>query len=116
MLRPGEVTPNDLERAILLRIAALQPEADLVVSGLHVLSREYTGVGSFTKFSHADVKADAPRGILNLPGIITVAGVPNGLGAHLMLLGGRPDCLEIFTFGSDHWDGTYDRFSLPGNV
>lgn len=44
MLRPGEVTPNDLERATLLRIAALQPEADLVVLDLHVLSREYTGL------------------------------------------------------------------------
>ena len=98
-MRPGQLTPNALESAILLRIAA-----QLAISDVHVLRREYTVVGSFTNFSHPDVKADAATSMVDLPGIIAVAGVTNGLGAHLMLRGGRPDCLEIYTFGDDKWD------------
>ncbi len=115
-MRPGQLTPNALESAILLRISALHPEASLAVSKLHVLSRKYTGVGSFTDFNHAKVNEGAPRNILDLPGAIAVSGVPNGLGAHLTLLAGLPDCLEIYAFGSDHWDGTFEAFSPPDNV
>jgi hypothetical protein len=112
-MRPGQLTPNALERAILLKIAAIQPNANLDASNLHVLSREYTGVGSFTNFRCANAEGHAASSILNLPGTITVTGVQNGLGAHLVLRGGIPECLEIYTFGSDHWDGTYETFSLP---
>jgi hypothetical protein len=115
-MRPGQLTPNALELAILLKIAAIQPDANLDAPNLHVLSREYTGVGSFTTFSSRNAREDPPRSILNLPGVITVAGVQNGLGAHLVLRGGIPECLEIYTFGSDHWDGTYETFSLAADV
>jgi hypothetical protein len=116
LVRPGQLTPNALESAILHKISVIHPDANLAASKLHVLSRKYTGVGSFTTFNHATCEAKAPRNVLNLPGVITIAGVPNGLGAHLMLLAGLPDCLEIYTFGSDHWDGTFDSFSLPADV
>jgi hypothetical protein len=99
----------------LLEISAIQPEANIDVPKLHVLIREYTGVGSFTNFNPAKAEEGAPRTIFDLPGVITVGGVPNGLGALLMLRAGRPECLEIYTFGSDHWDGTFDAFSLPAD-
>ena len=39
-------------------------------------------------------------------------GVPNGMGAVLLLKGGMPECLELFTYGDDHWEGVYDGFSI----
>ena len=38
--------------------------------------------------------------------------VENGMGAVLFCRGGRPDCLEIVTFGDASWDGVLDGFSI----
>src|SRR5690606_1594025 len=40
---------------------------------------------------------------------VAVSGVPSGLGAVLFCRGLRPDFLEIFTYGEEHWGGTYDE-------
>lgn len=114
-MRPGQLTPNDLESAILLKISATHPAANLDVSKLHVLSREYTGVGSYTTFSNSRTEEAAKKSMLDLPGLIQVTGVANGMGAILWMRGGRPDCLEIYTFGPDNWDGTFESFSLPSD-
>ena len=50
MMRPGQREPNEFERAILEWIAAEHPALRTHLAGLHILSREFTGVGSFTNF------------------------------------------------------------------
>jgi hypothetical protein len=111
-MRPGQLTPNALESAILLKISATHPAANLDVSKLNVLSREYTGVGSYTTFSNSRIEETAQKSMFDLPGLIEVAGVAHGMGAILWMRGGRPDCLEIYTYGPDNWDGTFESFSL----
>jgi hypothetical protein len=48
---PGQLQPNELETAILKRIAKDEPWLQMSAGDLHVLSREFTGVGGYTKFS-----------------------------------------------------------------
>ncbi|MCA9031544.1 MAG: hypothetical protein KDA66_12100 [Planctomycetaceae bacterium] len=45
---------------------------------------------------------------LGLNVLIRVPSVTNGMGAMLWCRGNLPECLEIFTYGDDSWDGTYD--------
>ena len=77
----------------------------------HVLSREFTGVGSYTNFRCDEVVpgASAPLGI-DEP--IQMPGVKNGLDAILFFEGGKVKFLEIVTFGSEPWDGVIDGFSI----
>lgn len=49
-MHPGQREPNECEVAILERIAAEYPPLRTQLEHLHVLSREFTGVGSFTNF------------------------------------------------------------------
>jgi hypothetical protein len=70
-----------LETAIFERISAIHPEASLSVAKLRVLSREYTGVGRFTNFRLKQPGEERIQSTLELPGVIHVAGVSNGLGA-----------------------------------
>jgi hypothetical protein len=45
-MRPGQLEPNEFETAPLKRFATQDPS--LSIDSLHVLSLEFTGVGSFT--------------------------------------------------------------------
>ncbi len=111
-MRPGQVRPNEFELAILHRIAGKEPSICVVVEQLHVLSREFTGVGSFTNFACEESSAEAPDQVVILDDLIRMPGVPNGMGAVLFCKGGRPQCLEVFTYGDDHWEGVYDGFTI----
>lgn len=111
-MRPGQIKPNDFEFAILERLASKEPSIRGSVGQLHVLSREFTGVGSFTNFACEKPSADAPDQQLDLDERIKMPGVPNGMGAVLFCKGGRPQCLEVFTYGDDHWEGIYDGFAI----
>ena len=110
-MKPGQLSPNELELEILKRILKDSLERKVSPMELHVLSREYTGVGSFTNFSRVRPQVEGPQEILDLKGLIEISGVPNGLGALLILINGEPDCLEIYCFG-DKWDGTFVGFSF----
>ena len=107
-MRPGQVQPNEFELAVLNRIAAKDPAIGSI-NQLHVLSREFTGVGSFTNFV---CPREGDERMFSLDDPIQMPGVPNGLGAVLYLKANQPKMLEIFTFGSDHWEGIYDGFSI----
>jgi len=109
---PGQVKPNEFELAILERLASKEPSIRRSVGHLHVLSREFTGVGSFTEFASEQSSADAPEEQVSLDGLIKKPGVPNGMGAVLFCKGGRPRLLEVFTYGNDHWEGVYDGFAI----
>jgi|SRR4051812_1883548 hypothetical protein len=83
-MRPGQIKPNEFEFAILERLASREPSIRGSVGQLYVLSREFTGVGSFTTFACEKLPADAPRQQISLDdAIITMPDVPNGMGAVL---------------------------------
>lgn len=108
-MRPEQVELNEFEIAILRRIADKHPAIEPFIRGLHVLSREYTGAGSYTQFQ---CEAPGPVGHLDLNALISMPSVPNGMGAALHCKAGQPDCLETFTFGVELWDGVFDGFSI----
>jgi hypothetical protein len=111
-MRPGQLTPNELELAILQRLARKVPGLEDVIPRLHVLSRKFSGVGSYTNFNPVETVAvaSAPVG-LHQP--IVMPGLTNGLDAILFFDGNRVKSLEIATFGSEPWDGAYQGFSIP---
>jgi hypothetical protein len=112
MIRPGQRDPNEFELAILERIAAEHPALRAHLGRLHVLSREFTGVGSFTNFLCEDTEPVIAEQQLGLNGLIRMPDVPNGMGAVLFCRDYRPTCLETFAYGDDHWDGVFDNFSI----
>jgi len=111
-VRPGLLRPNEFELAVLKRLRGPLWDSEMAPEQLHVLSRTFTGVGSFTNFSCAKPEPDAPREHRILTASILMPGVRTGLGAVLHLRAGQPECLEIFTFGDEHWDGTYEGFVI----
>jgi hypothetical protein len=112
IMRPGQVEPNDFELALLERIALKNPSLREHLANLHVLSREFTGVGSYTRFKILEGDDKAPKTHLGLDGVITMPNVENGMGAVLFCRGGRPECLETYTFGDTLWDGAFDGFAI----
>jgi len=111
-MRPGQLKPNDFELAILKRLASKESSIGNAFDRLHVLSREFTGVGSFTNFKCEESVLGDHEKQIGLDALINMPGVPNGMGAVLFLKGGMPKCLEVFSYGGDHWDGVYDGFSI----
>ena len=116
-MRPGQLQPNELERAILRSFASLLPSLLPRIDSLHVLSREYTGVGGYTRFQHDDSESAAEERELGLNHAeIRVPTVPSGLGAVLLCRGDQALCLELYTYGDEPWDGVYDGFSIHPTV
>ncbi len=112
LIRPGQMEPNDFELAILNRLTDKEPSIRESLERLHVLSRGFTGVGSFTKFKCDDSAAGTTDRQVGLDDLIIMPGVSHGLGAVLFLKRGQPECLEVYTFDDEHWDGVYDGFSI----
>ena len=112
MNRPGSTQPNELERAVLSRMAAGEPAIGEALTNLHVLSREFTGVGSLTTFQCEASTGKVWDRHVGLDPVIRMPRVPNGMGAVLFMNGDQPQCLELYTHGNEHWDGLYDGFSL----
>ena len=108
-MHPGQLHPNELECAILERIARDEQWLQGPFANLHVLSREYTGVGCYTNFV-CDLPEAAGDRFPGLKPLLRLPNVPNGMGAILWCRGRLPECLELFTYGDDHWNGTYEGF------
>ena len=107
--------PNELELAILHAFAGQVPALAPLIVHLRVAQRELTGAGSYTTFVPLDPATNL-QGPIVFDGYIDVPGPPNGLGAALWLEVGILDELEIFTIGTENWDGSYDGFSLHSAV
>jgi hypothetical protein len=112
LIRPGQITPNEFEVAILERIAAKSPSLRTCLRHLHVLSREFTGVGSYTNFKCENNGAQAYEHRVGLDDLIVMPNVQNGMGAVLFCQGDRPKCLETYTFGDELWDGVFEGFVI----
>ena len=107
---PMSTRANALELAVLARLSVAGAPVD--ASKLNVVGREITGAGSYTTFATADAPPDVWRDSVGLDVLIEVPGVPNGLGAVLWLNNDLPLCLEIYTYGGDSWDGSFEGYSL----
>jgi len=110
--RPGQIEPNEFELAILARIAAKSPSLRPYLRNLHVLSREFSGVGSFTNFKCEIESAQVVEQRIGLDDLIVVPNVQNGMGAVLLCQRDRPKCLETYTFGGELWDGVFEGFVI----
>lgn len=111
-MRPGQLKPNEFERAILDLLVIQSPAIGESLESLHVLSREFTGVGSFTNFRCGESDVGMPERQIGLNASIHMPSVANGMGAVLFCKGDQPACLEIYTYGEEHWDGFYEGFSI----
>jgi len=107
--------PNELELAILQALVSQAPSLAPLIKHLQVAQRRLTGAGSYTTFIPNRAAPDL-KGPIFLDGHIDVPGPPHGIGAALWLNAGIPDQLEIFTIGTESWDGSYDGFVLHGAV
>jgi hypothetical protein len=112
MNRPGQVEPNAFELAILDRIAAKSQSLRINPRHLHVLSREFTGVGSYTNFRCDDKGTQTSLQPIALDDLIIMPNVENGMGAVLFWQGDQPKCLETHTFGAELWDGVFEGFHI----
>jgi hypothetical protein len=92
-------------------LARNDPSIKALLGRLHVLSREFTGVGSFTKFDCGEV-ADSRTRNIGLDQIVTVPSVAHGLGAVLFCKGDHPELLEIHAYGDERWDGQFEDFAI----
>ena len=111
-MRPGQLEPNEFEVAILDRLAQDVSAIGPLIIKLHVLSREFTGVGSYTNFDCQESAAVLGNQAIGLNALISMPNVPNGMGAVLFCEEGKPKCLETYTFGEELWDGIFEGFSI----
>jgi len=111
-MRPGQTDVNEFELAILSNLAEEKPSLRQLIPKLRVLSREFTGVGSYTKFMCSSSAPDLGDERISLNKPIVMPGVPNGMGALLFCEGGKPHTLETYTHGTELWDGVYTGFSF----
>lgn len=116
MSQPGQLHLNELEVAILERIASDNPDSgDKIrrfISSAQVLSRKFTGVGCYTDMLNNGVLSGAKRTILSLSASIKVPDPPNGNGAVMFCSPNEPYVLEICTYGDEKWDGRTESFSI----
>jgi hypothetical protein len=112
VIRPGQIAPNEFELAILERVAAKNPSLRMYLGNLHVLSREFTGVGSYTNFKCEDEGTQVAEQRIGLDDLIVMPNVQNGMGAVLFCQGDQPKCLETYTFGDELWDGVFEGFVI----
>jgi hypothetical protein len=111
-MQPGQIELNDLEVATLQRLALTSPSLDPLIGKIRVLSREFTGVGSYTNFQCPDTAPDLGDRKISLEALISMPNVPHGMGAILFCENGKPTCLEIFVYGDGNWDGLYEGYSI----
>ena len=109
-MRPGQLHPNEFEIALLDRLVADNPDVRVTATDLHVVSREFTGVGSFTNFL-VKGQPKVARRVLNTSAYVTIPGLQNGLGV-VAFYEGDSLTLETFTAGEETWDGLFDGFKI----
>lgn len=116
-MKLDQLALNELETAILDELALEDPLHKMEMKNLHVLSREYTGVGSFTKFQqYSNLNLVGGDRQIGLAAKILVPGLKNGLGAWLFFENKNPSQLEIFTYGEELWNGVFNGFEIKRNV
>jgi len=111
VMRPGQPDPNEFEIALLDRLGLENPDVKISTTDLHVLSREFTGVGSFTYFLIKGWAKTGKRRVIQTLAEVTIPGLEYGLGV-VAFLEGDSLTLETFTSGEEKWDGIFDGFAI----
>ncbi|HYE21270.1 MAG TPA: hypothetical protein VEA69_22680 [Tepidisphaeraceae bacterium] len=109
-MRPGQLHPNEFEVAILDRLNAAYPDLRLAAADLHVVSREFTGVGSFSNFLVRG-RPKAERRALNIPAYVSIPGLVGDLGL-VAFFEGDSLTIEAFAAGGEWWDGVFEGFTI----
>ena len=84
-MRPGQTDVDEFELAILSDLAEEKPSLRQLIPKLRVLGREFTGVGSYTKFTCSASALDLGDECISLKKPILMPGVSNGMGVLLLL-------------------------------
>ena len=114
-------TLTRLEKAILEQIAAAPQNRDLVIAEhlpfISVRSRDLTGVGMYVNFddsSPPEVLSErlSEKDVFASNHIVEIDTLKNGLGFALYAKDGKLDFLELFTYGMELWDGSYNSISF----
>jgi hypothetical protein len=108
--RLAQRQPNELESALLRQFADEHPALLPHIGGLQVLSREFTGIGSLTRFEPAPEQPGERRETLAMAADLIVPACPARVLALLHCAGGRPQALESSTV--DRWEGAYEGFAI----
>ena len=99
------------ELAILSHIAERTPPLRPAIGHLRVARREFTGAGSYTYFEPT-LPIPLVDGSVPLEALVSMPGVPHGMGAILSVASGQASCLEIFTYGESSWYGDPEGFVI----
>jgi hypothetical protein len=110
-MRPGQTTPNELEVALLEHFNTEYPDVRVNIATLRVLTRTYTGVGSYTEFVPRQKPTTGEQRTLQLRVMVSVPGQPTGLGALTFVKDGELTTLELFSYDGQ-WDGVFEGFSI----
>ncbi len=111
MMRPDSVQANEFESALLNRILAVYPDVRLAIADLRVLSRTFSGVGSFTDFRVDGWPKESERRVLTTDFLVAIPGLQNGLGV-IAFLDGNGLMLETYSFGDETWDGDSQGYTI----
>jgi hypothetical protein len=109
-MRPGQITPNELEVALLERLNAERPDFRVDIPRLQVLRRTYTCVGSYTDFVPNERPYTLERQVVPMDVVVTLPTAKNGLGV-IFFLEGPKLTLELCSYDG-RWDGVYEGFSV----
>jgi hypothetical protein len=101
---------NEFESEIIACITAQNPRIRPLIQELHPIRREFTGAGSYTNFRCRSEGGKAWH--LVIEGLIEVKSAPYGLQAAIFFKGSEVDFLEIFTIGTESWDGDHEGFTI----
>jgi hypothetical protein len=111
-MKPRQTNLNELEESILNFMAKDFPPLKEMINQLSVLSREFTGVGSYTNFQCLDSSSELDRERIGLQTTVSIPNVSNGLGGVMFCEEGKPKLLELYTYGDEKWDGEFEGFKL----
>ena len=111
-MRPGQLEPNEFEFALLSRFADQEPSIRAYLERLHVLSREFTGMGSFAWFLCDESNAQKHDRHVGLDALIRMPTAPNGMGAVLFCKSEQPECLEVHSYSGFqcNWPVSHDGY------
>jgi hypothetical protein len=109
---PGLRSPTEFEFALLRQFAAEHPQLRIAFESLHVISRDFTGVGSFTTFLDGISTIGPSVSPLSISREIIMPGVPSGMTCLLFCRPGESPVLEVATYGDEHWSGDAAGFDL----
>lgn len=84
------------------------------IEKLYVVKRECTGVGQYIFFKYYDEEDILPisEDILSVDKIIITEGIDPGIGFVGNIADFKLHSLELFVYGSDEWDCTFQNFTL----